>query len=101
VHCHIGIIARRFSLAAGQAFIGHIAIWILLVILPFGNHWQYCHLVSSARIMLSAICAGESYWSYWQYCHGNLIAPALRPWYYKPYIYIFILITNNKWQYCQ
>jgi hypothetical protein len=34
----------RFLLAAGQAFIGHIAIWILLVILPFGNHWSYCHL---------------------------------------------------------
>jgi hypothetical protein len=32
-------------------FIGHIAIWILLVILPFENHWSYCHLVLSARIM--------------------------------------------------
>jgi len=25
-HCHIGIIAMRFLLAAGQAFIGHIVI---------------------------------------------------------------------------
>jgi hypothetical protein len=58
VHCHIGIIAMRFLLAAGQAFIGHIAIWILLVILPFRKDWQYCHLVLRARIMLSAKCAG-------------------------------------------
>jgi hypothetical protein len=54
-HCHI---AMRFLLAAGQAFIGHIAIWILLVILPFGFYWSYCHLVLRAEIMLIAFCAG-------------------------------------------
>ena len=77
-------------------FIGHIAIWILLVILPFGFYWSYCHLVLRAGFMLSAKYAATIYWSYWQYCHGNLIAAGLLHGFYMPYIYTFILISINK-----
>jgi hypothetical protein len=39
-------------------FIGNIVIWKSLAILSFENHWQYCHLVLRAGIMLIAFCAG-------------------------------------------
>jgi hypothetical protein len=61
-HCHI---AGRFSLAIGQAFIGHIVIWILLVILPFGfNSMFLClaRLLSCYCQLLSHIGKAKKPW---------------------------------------
>jgi hypothetical protein len=96
LHWHYCHIAMRFLLDAGQAFIGHIVIWILLVILPFGFYWSYCHLVLRARIMQREKSWKQKDWSYWQYCHDNFSRWHLRHWFYMPYKYTFLYIYQIK-----
>jgi hypothetical protein len=59
----IGIIATlpcAFYLLLSAVCIGNIVIWNSLVILSFGNHWQYCHLVLIPCFYAVCILRGEN-----------------------------------------